>query len=666
MALTQSQLDTITRTVLGEAANQGPTGMAAVAAVVKNRAESGQWSSDPATVAASHEFSANLPVSRGGNLQGRNASPNSAIYQQALRAVQGVFDGSIPDPTGGATYYHVTGTSAPAQDAMTRTAQIGAHSFFSPDGGIPAAAYASPDTPQSSALTAIMNATSQTPSPDPSGLDLNSTFGAGSFVPPSSVASLSPDIPSQMIMGNDITPSGSAAPLAASGSGGGLANLPSQSTAAPIPMDRLRVAPSDILSAVKQFASGSNVNLNAVSPAQQQALVSALPTLMAFPDGTDGQVAALKYLQDNNLLNPLLAVVPTQDVNPMMRGIGQMKYGVPIPPTIPQDVSAWGLPGSPSQLPTEIAALTNPDQYRRPISPNDGAQPSSAIPSAPPAPIGMEASLSNIGAGGGVAGLDAITPNLNSALYTPPAMDAYALPGPNGSILPPSLDNPFGSTPVAPSANVVHPTTVGSMNNSVLQNSLPYADTTSLNIPSSVQVPQYTTISKQVQVPSSQPISTGSGVHWDDAAQNYVLDAPVAPTYKTVTEQVPNPAYKAPAPVTPMSIDPDYLAYLQAQAENPLEKWFGGTPLGKLTGFLGSLGGQAQAPSAPTPYVQPGSGNVVAKYIAQGLSPGDAYNAVNAAVNTGYDASMNAPSGNISHQGGAPSLGPGGTYLGSW
>lgn len=133
MALTSSQVDTITRTVLGEALPNDPTGAAAVASVIKNRSESGQFPSDPAAVALQkNQFSANNPVGQGGNTEGSAADPNSARYQQVAAIVQGVFNGSIPDPTNGATYYHTPAVHPDWDRSMTQTAALGGHIFYSP------------------------------------------------------------------------------------------------------------------------------------------------------------------------------------------------------------------------------------------------------------------------------------------------------------------------------------------------------------------------------------------------------------------------------------------------------------------------------------------------------------------------------------------------------
>jgi hypothetical protein len=117
--------------------------------------------------------------------------------------------------------------------------------------------------------------------------------------------------------------------------------------------------------------------------------------------------------------------------------------------------------------------------------------------------------------------------------------------------------------------------------------------------PASVNVPKYITVSKQVQIPSSQPIETGSGVHWDATAGNYVMDAapkPAAPTYRTEQFQVPNPNYVAPPAASAYSTPPlGYSAGFGETDPNALStkfgNWFGGTPLGHITSFL-----QGQAP----------------------------------------------------------------------
>lgn len=161
MALTPQQLDVLTRTVLGEAANQGIPGMAGVASVIRNRAQSGKFPSDPTQVALQPwQFSAWNSANHGGNNVGRNADPSSRSYQDAAAVVNAVFNGQIADPTNGALYYH-TGAVHPSWDqSMTPTAQIGAHTFYAPQGqatgpGMGLAYASQPQQPQSPPQAAI-------------------------------------------------------------------------------------------------------------------------------------------------------------------------------------------------------------------------------------------------------------------------------------------------------------------------------------------------------------------------------------------------------------------------------------------------------------------------------------------------------------------------------
>lgn len=99
-------LDVLAWTMLGEAANQGDTGMSAIAHVVLNRANSGRYPSDPLKVALQpKQFSAWNATNNGGNKPKERWGRDSAEFQHARELAQGVLDGKIPDPTGGATHY---------------------------------------------------------------------------------------------------------------------------------------------------------------------------------------------------------------------------------------------------------------------------------------------------------------------------------------------------------------------------------------------------------------------------------------------------------------------------------------------------------------------------------------------------------------------------------
>ncbi len=129
--------DAAIRTVLAEAADQGPVGMNAVASVIRNRAVNGGYGGDTPTgvVTAPNQFEPwNTAAGRG-----RMAAidPNGSQYAAAGRALDQAYAGN--DPTNGATMFYGPGTQAalgrrpPAWDNGTGV-DIGGHRFF---GGAP-------------------------------------------------------------------------------------------------------------------------------------------------------------------------------------------------------------------------------------------------------------------------------------------------------------------------------------------------------------------------------------------------------------------------------------------------------------------------------------------------------------------------------------------------
>jgi Cell Wall Hydrolase len=128
--------DALVRTVIGEAGNQGPEGMAAVAQSVMNRVVSGRYGSSPAAVVlAPGQYE---PwATRRQELLGY--SPNSPAYQQAGGIVDAVAAGDIPDSTNGATHFYSPTAQAalgrqPPKWATKPTAKVGDHLFFAPEG----------------------------------------------------------------------------------------------------------------------------------------------------------------------------------------------------------------------------------------------------------------------------------------------------------------------------------------------------------------------------------------------------------------------------------------------------------------------------------------------------------------------------------------------------
>jgi conjugal transfer mating pair stabilization protein TraG len=142
--LSPQDRDTAIKTMMGEVSQEPMLGQAAMAHVLKNRLDSGQYG-DGSTLASVaqqpapgkdglrgyHEFSTWNPVSKQGN-NPQNVSPNDPTYQHLGNILDGVFSGAIPDPTGGATHYYNPKTSKPPwapQLAQANDVTIGQHRF---------------------------------------------------------------------------------------------------------------------------------------------------------------------------------------------------------------------------------------------------------------------------------------------------------------------------------------------------------------------------------------------------------------------------------------------------------------------------------------------------------------------------------------------------------
>lgn len=155
--------DAAVRTILGEAAGEGPTGMAGVAHVIRNRAsQSGM--SPRAVVLAPSQFE---PwQTRRAELMG--ISRDSPQYQEALRIWRAAGAGEIPDPTGGADHFFsprgqaAAGRAAPSW-ARGEPTVIGGHNFYrlgyrgTPGAPQPAAPMAAPQPASAPAAAAPAN-----------------------------------------------------------------------------------------------------------------------------------------------------------------------------------------------------------------------------------------------------------------------------------------------------------------------------------------------------------------------------------------------------------------------------------------------------------------------------------------------------------------------------
>lgn len=155
--------DRAIRTIVAEAGNQGPTGMNAVASVIRNRAARGNFGGDTPSqvVTAPNQFE---PWNTAAGRQRMAAlDPNGAPYQAADAALTSAYAGN--DPTNGATHFYAPkaqaalGRSAPRWDNGTGV-DIGDHRFF---GGAPVAAA----TPASTAINPAIAAALTNPAASP-------------------------------------------------------------------------------------------------------------------------------------------------------------------------------------------------------------------------------------------------------------------------------------------------------------------------------------------------------------------------------------------------------------------------------------------------------------------------------------------------------------------
>ena len=138
-AMAPKARDLAIRTIYGEAADEPDEGKAAVAAVIRNRVQSGRYGGKDVSgvVMAPNQFE---PWSRP-DARNRMMSlkPDSPDYQRIGQIVDGVFGGQTPDPTNGATHFFAPEAQAalgrrPPSWAKGDAQAIGRHTFYAPEG----------------------------------------------------------------------------------------------------------------------------------------------------------------------------------------------------------------------------------------------------------------------------------------------------------------------------------------------------------------------------------------------------------------------------------------------------------------------------------------------------------------------------------------------------
>ncbi len=139
--LTPQGRDVATRTVLGEAADQGPVGMAGVADVMRNRAVSGGYGGNTMDQVALAKNQFEPWNTAKGRAKMQSYSPMSPAYGKAQEAVDSASIGTRPDVTGGASYFYAPKLQAALAPTDGRpvvppfaqgqpSAVIGDHNFY--------------------------------------------------------------------------------------------------------------------------------------------------------------------------------------------------------------------------------------------------------------------------------------------------------------------------------------------------------------------------------------------------------------------------------------------------------------------------------------------------------------------------------------------------------
>lgn len=135
--LSAADRDLVIRTVAGEAGGEPDVGQAGVAAVIRNRIQSGQYGPDARSVVmAPDQFSMWNAGNPAGDI-GRNLQPGSPQYEHIGKIVDAVFSGKMADPTNGADHYYNPSEANPdwaAPLAQVNDVTIGNHRFV---GGAP-------------------------------------------------------------------------------------------------------------------------------------------------------------------------------------------------------------------------------------------------------------------------------------------------------------------------------------------------------------------------------------------------------------------------------------------------------------------------------------------------------------------------------------------------
>jgi len=129
--VTPNHIDTMARTLWGEARGEGRAGMEAVASVIMNRVnDPRRWPNDVTGVARQPwQFSAwnandpNLP-------RMQRVTDSDPQFRIALDIARNAINGTLQDRTNGANHFHTHAVRPSWSRGVTPVAMIGGHRFF--------------------------------------------------------------------------------------------------------------------------------------------------------------------------------------------------------------------------------------------------------------------------------------------------------------------------------------------------------------------------------------------------------------------------------------------------------------------------------------------------------------------------------------------------------
>lgn len=131
MNVTAEDIDTLARTVFGEARGETRLGQIAVAHVILNRVKAESWYGDSIEEVCRKPWQFSCWNENDPNLSKLKAADlGDEAFRKCMFAALGAISGWFPDPTEGSRHYHTKGVSPEWSRGKTPVCTIGVHRFF--------------------------------------------------------------------------------------------------------------------------------------------------------------------------------------------------------------------------------------------------------------------------------------------------------------------------------------------------------------------------------------------------------------------------------------------------------------------------------------------------------------------------------------------------------